>query len=52
MKRVVIVGGGYTGTALARALDAAAEVVLVEAREESGYAGTSNATHQGAGSVF
>ena len=34
MKRVVIVGGGYAGTALARALDATAEVVLVEAREK------------------
>lgn len=34
MKRVVIVGGGYAGTALARALDTAAEVVLVEAREK------------------
>ena len=34
MKRVVIVGGGYAGTALARALDTSAEVVLVEAREK------------------
>ena len=33
MKRVIIVGGGYAGTALARALDAAAEVVLVEPRD-------------------
>jgi NADH dehydrogenase FAD-containing subunit len=33
MKRVVIVGGGYAGTALARALDAAVEVVLVEPRD-------------------
>ena len=31
--RVVIVGGGYAGTALARALDARFEVVLVEPRE-------------------
>ena len=30
MKRVVIVGGGYAGTLLARALDPIAEVVLVE----------------------
>lgn len=33
MKRVVIVGGGYAGTALARALDPVAEVVLVEPRD-------------------
>lgn len=33
MKRVIIVGGGYAGTTLARALDAAFEVVLVEPRE-------------------
>jgi pyruvate/2-oxoglutarate dehydrogenase complex dihydrolipoamide dehydrogenase (E3) component len=33
MKRVVIVGGGYAGTSLARALDAVAEVVLVEPRD-------------------
>jgi apoptosis-inducing factor 2 len=33
MKRVVIIGGGYAGTALARALDAAVEVVLVEPRD-------------------
>ncbi|WP_461475434.1 FAD-dependent oxidoreductase [Microbacterium sp. HJ5] len=33
MKRVVIVGGGYAGVALARHLDAAHEVVLVEQRE-------------------
>lgn len=32
-KRVVIVGGGYAGTALARALDDAAEVVLIEPRD-------------------
>ena len=30
MKRVVIVGGGYAGTLLARALDPVAEVVLIE----------------------
>ena len=30
MKRVVIVGGGYAGTMLARSLDPVAEVVLVE----------------------
>lgn len=34
MKRVVIVGGGYAGTALARALDAAADVVLIEPRDK------------------
>jgi NADH dehydrogenase FAD-containing subunit len=33
MKRIVVVGGGYAGTALARALDSAAEVVLVEPRD-------------------
>jgi len=33
MKRVIIVGGGYAGTNLARALDSRAEVCLVEARE-------------------
>jgi NADH dehydrogenase FAD-containing subunit len=33
MKRVVIIGGGYAGTKLARALDEAAEVILVEPRE-------------------
>ena len=33
MKRVIIVGGGYAGTALARALDSALDVVLVEPRE-------------------
>jgi NADH dehydrogenase FAD-containing subunit len=33
VKRVVIIGGGYAGTKLARALDEAAEVVLVEPRE-------------------
>ena len=30
MKRVVIIGGGYAGTMLARSLDPVAEVVLVE----------------------
>jgi NADH dehydrogenase FAD-containing subunit len=34
MKRVVIVGGGYAGTALARALDAAADVALIEPRDK------------------
>ena len=33
MKRIVIVGGGYAGTQVARALDAVAEVVLVEPKE-------------------
>ncbi len=33
MKRVIIVGGGYAGSTLARALDATFEVVLVEPRE-------------------
>jgi pyruvate/2-oxoglutarate dehydrogenase complex dihydrolipoamide dehydrogenase (E3) component len=33
MKRVLIIGGGYAGAALARNLDSAAEVVLIEARE-------------------
>ncbi|MDB5781231.1 MAG: N-acyl homoserine lactone synthase [Caballeronia mineralivorans] len=33
MKRVVVVGGGYAGVALARALDSTAEVCLVEARD-------------------
>ncbi|MDB5429990.1 MAG: hypothetical protein JWP35_1106 [Caulobacter sp.] len=33
MKRVVIVGGGYAGTLLARALDDVAEVRLVEPRD-------------------
>jgi NADH dehydrogenase FAD-containing subunit len=33
MKRVVVVGGGYAGVALARALDSGAEVCLVEARD-------------------
>ena len=33
VKRVIIVGGGYTGTALARALDKLAEVQLVDARD-------------------
>lgn len=33
MKRVVIVGGGYAGTQLARALDAVADVALIEPKE-------------------
>lgn len=33
MTRVIIVGGGYAGTTLARALDAKFDVVLVEPRE-------------------
>jgi NADH dehydrogenase FAD-containing subunit len=33
VKRVIIVGGGYAGTALARALDKLAEVQLVDARD-------------------
>ncbi len=33
MKRVIIVGGGYAGTTLARALDPGFDVVLVEPRE-------------------
>ena len=33
MKRVVIVGGGYAGTIVARALDGIAEVRLVEPRD-------------------
>lgn len=33
MKRIVVVGGGYAGTALARALDTSAEVLLVEPRD-------------------
>ena len=33
MKRVIIVGGGYAGTALARALEATFDVVLIEPRE-------------------
>jgi apoptosis-inducing factor 2 len=33
MKRIVIIGGGYAGTKLARAPDQAAEVVLVEPRD-------------------
>jgi NADH dehydrogenase FAD-containing subunit len=33
MKRVIVVGGGYAGTALSRALDKVADVQLVEARD-------------------
>src|SRR3984885_11534131 len=33
VKRVIIVGGGYAGTALARALDKLAEVQLVDSRD-------------------
>jgi len=33
MKRVIVVGGGYAGTALSRALDQVADVQLVEARD-------------------
>src|SRR3984893_535615 len=33
VKRVIIVGGGYAGTALSRSLDKVAEVRLVEARD-------------------
>lgn len=33
MKRVIIVGGGYAGTALARALDGVTDVVLIEPRD-------------------
>lgn len=33
MKRIVIVGGGYAGTSLARALDGVADVVLIEPRD-------------------
>lgn len=33
MKRVIVVGGGYAGAALARTLDGQADVVLVEARD-------------------
>ena len=33
MKRIIIVGGGYAGTTLARALDASFDVVLVEPRD-------------------
>ena len=33
MKRVIIVGGGYAGTTLARALDDAFDVTLIEPRE-------------------
>ena len=33
MKRVIIVGGGYAGVALARAMDGVAEVYLIEARD-------------------
>jgi NADH dehydrogenase FAD-containing subunit len=33
VKRIIVVGGGYAGTAVARALDAKFDVVLVEPRE-------------------
>ena len=33
VKRVIVVGGGYAGAALARALDKVAEVQLVDARD-------------------
>src|ERR1700744_1539886 len=33
VKRVIIAGGGYAGTALARALDKVADVQLVDARD-------------------
>jgi NADH dehydrogenase FAD-containing subunit len=33
MKRIVVIGGGYAGTALARGLDKSADVVLVEPRD-------------------
>lgn len=33
MKRVIIIGGGYAGTQLARALDPSADVTLIEPRE-------------------
>jgi apoptosis-inducing factor 2 len=33
VKRVIVVGGGYAGTALARALDKVADVQLVDARD-------------------
>ena len=33
MKRIIIIGGGYAGTQLARAQDAFAEVVLIEPKE-------------------
>lgn len=33
MRRVIVVGGGYAGTALARALDAAFDVTLLERRD-------------------
>jgi len=33
MKRVIVVGGGYAGTALSRALDKVADVQLIEARD-------------------
>ncbi|MDB5874806.1 MAG: hypothetical protein JWQ07_4248 [Ramlibacter sp.] len=33
MKRVIVVGGGYAGTALSRALDGTADVQLIEARD-------------------
>lgn len=33
MKRIIMIGGGYAGTMLARALDTVADVVLIEPRE-------------------
>jgi NADH dehydrogenase FAD-containing subunit len=33
MKRIIIIGGGYAGTMLARALDRVADVLLIEPRE-------------------
>lgn len=34
MKRIIIVGGGYAGTVLARALDGVAEIHLIEPRDQ------------------